>query len=106
MIHSLDFSPNGDFLAIVSRNGTIHFFELKGKAPSKTVQTFNSFLKVSISQPWVSSLMWSDPGLVCVMMMDGQMLNVAVDERGCREVGREQILVVKRIRERLNEGLK
>jgi WD40 repeat protein len=101
MIHSVDFSPKGDFFAIISQNGTIHFFDLRNKPPTKSPPTIPACQKISVGQSCVGHLMWGEPGLLSVMIQnaEGQLLNIAIDEQNCREVGREQILVVRRVQE-------
>lgn len=92
VIHSIDFSPNNKFMAIVSQNGTIHFFDLRNKTPSQNPPTFRSTHKISLGQQDVAYILWQTPSLIIALTMMGMMISIAVDDETCHEVGREQLM--------------
>lgn len=89
VIHSIAFSPNNDFLAIVSQNGTLHFFDLRTKKGGG-VTTDRAFHRITIGAAVMSHILWYAPSQIAVMTMRGQMVNIAIDPETCHEVGREQ----------------
>lgn len=91
VIHSIDFSPNNQFMAIISQNGTLHFFDLKNKPPTSNPQTYTSISKISIGQQDVSYIMWTSPSLIIVLTMTGMMISISIDDETCNEVGREEL---------------
>ena len=95
VIHSIDFSPNNQFMVIVSQNGTLHFFDLKNKPPSSSPQTYTSIQKISIGQQDVSYILWQNPSLIIVLTMAGIMISISIDEDTCNEVGREQLMFLR-----------
>jgi WD40 repeat protein len=97
VIYSLDFSPNGDFLAVVSQNGTIHFFDLRGKTPVSSPPTLRAFQKITLDKTSVSCLMWANPETVYVMVLEGVLLGISIQPQTCDEVGRESVPVLRRI---------
>jgi hypothetical protein len=99
VIHSIDFSPDCSFLAVVSQNGTIHFFDLRNRKPANSPSTFRSIHKISINQAKVIQVMWGAAGISVMMPLDGLLLNISVDPGGCAEVGRSQISVLRKIEE-------
>ncbi|OHT04256.1 hypothetical protein TRFO_28308 [Tritrichomonas foetus] len=97
VIHSIDFSPNNNFLVIVSQNGTLHFFDLRNKPPSASPPTVRSSHKISLGQQAISYILWQTPSQIIVLTMDGQMMCISIDENNCHEVGREHILFMRRL---------
>lgn len=94
LIHSIEFSPDNHFMVIVSQSGTLHFFDLQGHAPSNSPPTLRSMQKASVKQNVVSHLIWSETGLLSIVMMDGEMINMSLDERTLKEIGTEQITFI------------
>ncbi|KAH0790037.1 svp1-like protein 2 [Histomonas meleagridis] len=91
VIHSIDFSPNGDFMAIISQNGTLHFFDLRIRKSS----TISAFHRITIGALVLSQISWYSPSQIAVMTMKGEMINIAIDPETCHEVGREQKVFYK-----------
>lgn len=89
VIHSIAFSPDNDFIAIISQNGTLHFFDLRNKKGS-SVSTDRAFHKITIGSSVLSHILWYSPSQIAVMTMRGQMVNIAIEPNTCHEVGREQ----------------
>ena len=92
VFHSIDFSPNNDFMAIISQNGTLHFFDLRNKKSSSTISAFH---RITIGALVLSQILWYSPSQIAVMTMKGQMINIAINPETCHEVGREQKVFYK-----------
>jgi WD40 repeat protein len=101
VIHSLDFSPDNRWLAVLSQSGTIHFFDVRNKMPLKSVPTVRANHKIVIGQMAVSMIMWSEVGLLIVATMDGILLAISLDQASCHEVGRSQVSMLRRLAEEL-----
>lgn len=99
VIFSIDFSPNNNFMAVISQNGTLHFFDLRNKTPMPSVPTIRSFEKISIGQQLVSYIAWFAPNQIALLSMEGHMFKITIDEHSCKELGREQIMFMRRILE-------
>jgi WD40 repeat protein len=99
VIYSLDFSPDGNWLAVLSQNGTIHFFDVRNRRSSNS--TFRAVRKISVGQSVVAEIMWSEPGTIVVATMDGILLVISVEPESCQEVGRSQVPILRRIAEEL-----
>jgi hypothetical protein len=104
VIHALAFSPDCSFLAAVSQNGTIHFFDLRGKRAVASPPTFRSIHKISIGQAKVVEIMWGEIGITVMMPIEELMLVIAVDPLTCHEVGRAQVPVLRKIEEEIQAG--
>ena len=100
LIYSIEFSPDNKFMVIVSQSGTLHFFDLEGRAPSSSPPTIRSFQKTTTKQNVVCHLIWVEKGSLSLVMMDGEMINIALDERTCREFGTEQITYLRMCEEK------
>jgi WD40 repeat protein len=104
VIYSVSFSPTNEFLVVLSRDGFLHFFAMekavaRGAAP--TIRAFHSFTIGDISLAFVS---WFAPSQIAIINMDGKLIVISVDERNCREFGREEIVFQQRILEKYSKA--
>lgn len=96
VIHSIEFSPCSRFLAIASKNGTIHFFDLSVCKSSSSPPSMRSFHTISLGHAVTAHLAWGEPGVLSVMTMDGQIMNISIDPVECVEVGRQNVKFIRR----------
>ncbi|KAH0785027.1 SVP1-like protein 2 [Histomonas meleagridis] len=89
IIYSLDFSPDNKYLAAVSQNATIHFFDMSSK--SKKAPTIRAFNRIKIGKSSISYISWYACNQIAVLKMNGKLLKITIDPTNCNEVGRESV---------------
>ena len=105
VIHSVAFSPNTNFLAIISQNATVHFFDLRGKLSledrrSDSFPTIRACQKVKVgNQSTIARLCWFTNVQLAVMTLNGYLIVLSLDEDTCEEVGRSQNAFIRTIEE-------
>ena len=93
VIHSIDFSPDNNYLAIFSQNGTLHFFDIK-KPNNSTVRSIH---RISLENLTSCLIAWITNNKIALLSMDGKMILLTIDESNCHEIGRENIHFLNKI---------
>ena len=81
IVHSIAISPNNNILAAFSQNGTLHFFDIRGKKEK-------SFSKLSFKKSNRAVLSWQDNNRISIITYEGSIYVITLSER-CSEIGRE-----------------
>lgn len=81
IIHSVAISPDNSVLAAFSQNGTLHFFDIKGKKEK-------SFSKLSFKKCNRAVLSWQENNKISIATYEGSVLVITLSER-YSEIGRE-----------------
>lgn len=98
VIHSVDFSPDNEFVVVFTQNGTLHFFDNRNRKSGGSVATVRSVHRISLGESQASIVSWVARNKVAILSMDGTMIVLTLDDQ-CHEIGREQILFMRRILE-------
>ena len=101
IIHSCDFSPNNEFLVVLSQNGTLHFFDIR-LANGRSAPTVRAMSRTQIQENQIAYLSWFSPTNIAVVGMSGIATIITVSETDCQEVGREQLIFINRILEKIS----
>ena len=96
VIHSMDFSPDNNFVAVFSQNGTLHFFDNRNRKSGGNVSTVRSMHKIAMADMNSAIVSWFQQNKIAVLSMDGNMIVITIDEN-CHEIGREQVQFMQRI---------
>ena len=96
VIHSMDFSPDNNFVAVFSQNGTLHFFDNRNRTTGGSVPTIRSMHRIALNDMTAAVVSWFQQNKIAVLSMDGNMIVITVDEK-CHEIGREQVQFMQRI---------
>lgn len=102
VIHSIAFSPNCHFIAIISQNGTVHFFDLREKlhTDGSSFPTIRACQKVKVvDQSTITRLCWFLPSKLAIVSFEGNTIILTIDENTCEEVGRSQTMFLRKILE-------
>ncbi|OHT00513.1 hypothetical protein TRFO_32741 [Tritrichomonas foetus] len=91
VIYSFDFSPSNKFIAILTQNSTLHFFDMR-KIGGSAVLTGRVAHRINIGDQSIAHISWFAETQIAIVTMEGRLINIALDEGNYREVGREQIL--------------
>jgi WD40 repeat protein len=105
VIYSVSFSPTNEFLAVLSRDGMLHFFSMTKAVKSGSAPTIRAFHNFTIGDNAVAFVRWFSPTQIAIVNMEGKMLVISVDEKNCKEVGREQIGFQNRILQSHAQGV-
>jgi hypothetical protein len=104
VIYSVSFSPANEFLAVLSRDAMLHFFSMAKAVKSGSAPTIRPFHSFTIGDTAVAFVRWFTPTQIAIVNMEGKMLVITVDEKTCKEVGREQIGFQNRILQSQAQG--
>lgn len=104
VIYSVSFSPTNEFLVVLSKDGNLHFFSMEKAVAKGTAPTIRAFHNIQVGDTSVAFVSWFAPTQVAIVNMEGRLLVVSIDERTCREFGREQILFQQRILEKYSKA--
>jgi len=92
VIHSIDFSPTNDFIAVISQNGTLHFFDMRNRKSGGSVSTVRSMHRISLEDTSFTHVAWLTKNRVAVTSLEGKMIVFTIDDGTCQEVAREQVM--------------
>lgn len=98
VVHSCDFSPDNNFVAVYTQGDTLHFFDNSKRKMSGNPSTTRSVHKITIPDMQSVILSWFQQDKIAVLSLDGKMVVLTIDEQ-CREIAREQIQFMQRILE-------
>lgn len=96
IIHSIDFSPDNNFVALFSQNDTLHFFDNSKRKMTGNPSTTRSIHRISIPDMQNVVLSWFEQDKIAVLSLDGKMVVLTIDEQ-CHEIARESIQFMQRI---------
>jgi hypothetical protein len=99
VIFSVTFSPESHFLAVLTHDGIITFFDMKKAVDRGSAPTIKSFATINIGDGSIAYISWFKPSQIAIINMTGKLMILTVDPSSLREVGREQLSFVQSIAE-------
>jgi hypothetical protein len=99
VVYSVSFAPNNKFLAVLTHDGMVTFFDMKKAVEKGSAPTIKSFYTINIGEGSIAYISWFAPRQIAIINMTGKLMVITVDPDNCREVGREQVSFSQRITE-------
>ena len=89
--YGFDLSPNNDFLAVITQNSILYFFDLRNISEKKSAPTLKVMHKIPFDDQSISYIAWFLQEQIAIITYSGMLILLTIDEGNCHEVGREQI---------------